>query len=145
MHILGINSLFLYSKADQTSDRESMYQHSMLTLFMCYWWSGYTSYAFAWRPSMWETVIITHSHRLKVGLVISQTNVHSQWNLVYKAFHPICCCGNEIFVNSTANVILRAKHFFVAKSPLRCGRNTAFLQVAIACTDLDLSLIYILI
>jgi len=31
----------------------------------------------------------------EVGLGISQTNAHSQWNPVYKAFHPIWCCGNE--------------------------------------------------
>ena len=31
----------------------------------------------------------------KVGLGISRTNVDSQWNLVYNAFHRIFCCGNE--------------------------------------------------
>jgi len=30
-----------------------------------------------------------------VGLGISRTNVDSQWNLVYNAFHWILCSGNE--------------------------------------------------
>jgi len=33
--------------------------------------------------------------RFKVGYGISQKNTDSQWNPIYKAFHWICCCGNE--------------------------------------------------
>jgi len=32
---------------------------------------------------------------IKVGLGISRTNVDSQWNPVYNAFHRIFCCGHE--------------------------------------------------
>ena len=31
----------------------------------------------------------------KVGLGIFRTNVDSQWNPVYKAFHRVRCCENE--------------------------------------------------
>jgi len=32
---------------------------------------------------------------LEMGLGISRTNADFEWNPVYKAFHRICCCGNE--------------------------------------------------
>jgi len=37
-------------------------------------------------------------HHVVIELGISRTNADSQWNPVYKAFHRICCCGNEPIV-----------------------------------------------
>jgi len=40
------------------------------------------------------------------GLSISRTDVDSQWNQVYNAFHPIFCVETKRFVGSVVNVIL---------------------------------------
>jgi len=38
----------------------------------------------------------SHGIRIKVGLGIFRTNVDSEWNPVYNAFHRNFCCGNEM-------------------------------------------------
>jgi len=59
---------------------------------------------------------------------ISRTNADSQWNPVYEAFYQIRCCGNEM-------IFLGSRHCTAV----------LFKQAQKKCTDLDLSLLYILI
>jgi len=42
-----------------------------------------------------EFAVLRRTLCIKVGLGISRTNVDSQWNSVYKAFHRIRSCANE--------------------------------------------------
>jgi len=53
---------------------------------------SFSSGCLMWEKTKWGEFLTT-----KVELDISQTNAcaDSQWNPVYKAFHPICFCGNE--------------------------------------------------
>ena len=40
-------------------------------------------------------LIASITFSFKVGLCVSRTNVDSQWNPVFNAFHRFFCCGNE--------------------------------------------------
>ena len=56
-----------------------------------------------------------------MGLGISRTNVDSQWNPVYKAFHGIFCCGNETITTKKRDLdkMLLAQQCPLSSSGLR--------------------------